>query len=83
MIRKDEKDEKEISRSRITGLNGDRWVEGEAECVSSPHSARIARMLVRIKAHRFHRFTQIFLFLTLMPINWPYNYSLMMGTTNN
>ena len=31
-------------------------MEGEAECVSSPHSARIARMLVRIKAHRFRRF---------------------------
>ena len=34
-------------------LNGYQWVEGEAECVSSPHSARIARIRVRIKAHRF------------------------------
>ena len=54
--KKDEKTKKtkRINRSRITGLNGDWWVEGEAECVSSPHSARITRMLVRIKAHRNH-----------------------------
>ena len=37
------------------GLNGDLWVEREAECISSPHSARITRMLVWIRAHRNHR----------------------------
>ena len=31
------------------------------ECVSSSHSGRITRKLVRIKAHRCHRWTQIVL----------------------
>ena len=38
-----------------SGLSGYQWVEREAECVSSPHSARITRMLVRIMAHRTRR----------------------------